>query len=492
MKMLKVKTVYGTVTGFPGKTADCAVFKGIPYAKAPVGELRFKAPQKPEPWEGEKACEEFGDSCISDKGGGHGAPVTRSEDCLNLNIWTPAESADDALPVMFWIFGGGFQGGTASSESFDGEALTKKGVVVVTINYRCGAMGFLALPELADEAGHYGNYGLLDEIAALSWVKENIAAFGGDPNRVLVHGQSAGGISTRMLLCSPLARGMVNRAVVQSGGGANEADLVRPIGELAEIGHQCLEKLGWTIEDAMTMDADQFNRKMCEAADELTGHTEVGVFQPCVDGYVLPDVPGACVARGEYDQDAEVICGTVSGDSSMFCRKVKEQIGKNVPYLRGVSYSPSQTWAESTVRTGVKPIRTYYMERTQPANPHRPGGGGPAKPGFDSFRYGTECPHGSEISYVFGTLSSKSDQFTDYDYEISETLMTYWTNFAKTGDPNGEGVPEWPVYTKDEPVTLHISDAGIQVEDIVDSEEAKEFIAYTLRHPGMLCSLDEG
>ena len=499
MLKLDVKTKYGVIRGYAGESGRCAVFKGVPYAKPPVGELRFAPPEEPEAWEGVKECFEYGNSPVSDRGdpASRQGSVPKDEDCLYLNIWTPAESSDEKLPVMFWIFGGGFQGGTSASPSFDGENLSQKGVIVVNFNYRNGAIGFLALPELnaRSKSGTSGNYGLLDEIAALKWVRENIAAFGGDPDRILVHGQSAGGISTRMLTCSPLSRGMFSRAVVQSGGGLNEADLVRPMDELMDIGVKCMERLGYTFEDAMTMDANEFNTAMCDMAQELTGRREVGVFQPCVDGYVLKDVPGVSVAKGDYDQNVDIIVGTVSGDSSMFCRKVKAEIGENIPLLRGVSYSPSQTWARATVREGLKPVHTYYMERRQPPRAPRPGGPGgpggqrPQNNGFGGFSYGNQCPHGSEIVYVFGNLTQKSDKFEELDCEISETMMTYWTNFAKTGDPNGEGVPQWDAYTAENPVTLHISDSGIAVENIVDSREADDFIEYTMRHPGMLESL---
>jgi para-nitrobenzyl esterase len=479
MSILKATTKYGKVVGT--ENGNCVSFKGIPYAKAPVGELRFMPPVEPESWEGERLCDEFGPGCIT--------PMNRenlptSEDCLYMNIWTPAEKTDDKLAVMVWIYGGGFQNGNASNPEFDGTELTKNGVVVVNFNYRCGALGFFANKELAKRSptGTSGNYGILDEIQALKWVHENIAAFGGDPDRVMIHGQSAGGISCRILLTSPITKGLFNRVAVQSGGGLNEADPVRSFDELCEIGDKCLDRLGWTVDDILTKDANEVNTALCTTAKEFA--SGIGIFQPCVDGYSITEVPGVLISKGEYPENVDVICGTVCGDAWMFCREVCAEIGKNDPLLRAFSYSPSQAWGDLTVKTGRKPIHTYYIERTQP----KPKGG--MHMGRDGvYRYGMNCPHSSEIVYVFGTLDVKSDEFTDYDREVSGLIMKYWTNFAKTGDPNGEGLPTWPVYAAETPVSFHVSDDGYAVEPIVDSDEGRQVIELTQKKPGMLMEM---
>jgi carboxylesterase type B len=187
-----------------------------------------------------------------------------SEDCLYLNVFTPAESRDESLPVLFWIYGGGFSGGRTSDPEFYGEQLCEEGAVLVTISYRCGPLGFFNLPEL-EKKGFGGNLGLMDQVAALKWVQENIAQFGGDPTRVLVHGQSAGGMSTRMQLTDPMAQGLFSRAVIQSGGGFNEADLVRPYDEFTGICASSLEHIGCTLDDAMKMDAAEFTQTMLHA-----------------------------------------------------------------------------------------------------------------------------------------------------------------------------------------------------------------------------------
>lgn len=480
MAILKANTKYGVVIGTVQE--GCVSYKGIPYAKAPVGELRFMPPVETDPWEGERQCTEFGPGCLAERGR---PGMEMSEDCLYMNIWTPAETTDDKLAVMVWIYGGGFQNGNAASPEFNGAELTKHGVVVVNFNYRCGALGFFAHPELAkrNPNGTSGNYGILDEIAALKWVHENIAAFGGDPSRVMIHGQSAGGISCRILLTSPLTSGLFNRVAVQSGGGLNEADPVRPYDELCEIGQECLKRLGWTVDDILTKDGNEVNNALCHTAKEFV--SGIGVFQPCVDNCVITDVPGVHIAKGEYPEDVDIICGTVAGDAWMFCREVCAQIGKNDPVLRGFAYSPSQAWAELTVKTGRKPIHTYFIERSQP----QPKGGNHF--GRDGvYRYGMNCPHSSEIAYVFSTLSVKSDEFTDYDRELSALIGSYWSNFAKTGDPNGEGLPNWPLYTAEAPVTLHINDEHYVVENILDSEEGRRVVEFTQENPGMLMSLD--
>lgn len=230
MAILKVLTKYGTVVGVPGKNARNTVFRGVPYAQPPVGALRFAPPKEPIPWDGELFCTEYSASSIQRE------PVspsihTISEDSLYLNIWTPAESPEEKLPVMFWIHGGGFIAGSGTSPNFSGEALNAHGVILVTINYRLGALGYLALPELLERDGTTGNYGLLDQIAALKWVHENITAFGGDPDNITVFGFSAGGMSTRMLMCSPLSRGMISKIIVESGGGITDSDYYRPLSE---------------------------------------------------------------------------------------------------------------------------------------------------------------------------------------------------------------------------------------------------------------------
>lgn len=482
MAILSTNTKYGPVSGV--KQDTCVVYKGIPYAKPPVGELRFMPPVEPDAWTEERKCDKFGDGTISAMRRGD---LPMSEDCLYLNVWTPAETKEDKLAVMVWIYGGGFQDGNSASPEFDGTKLAEQGVVVVNFNYRCGVLGFLAHPALdkRSETGTSGNYGILDQIAALKWVQENIEAFGGDPSRVMIHGQSAGGISCRIHLTSPLSQGLFKRAAVQSGGGLNEADPVRPISELEDIAIKAMEKLGWTEEDLFTRSGEELTSELNAAAKTLFARRVIGVFQPCVDNYVITDVPGVHIANGNYSEDIDVICGTVCGDSWMFCREVCDDFGTNDDLYRAFSYSPSQAWADTTVKTGRKSIHTYYLERTQPVK--HPGMGGDG-----IYRYGLTCPHSSEIAYVFSNLDKKrgSEGYTEYDWEIASLMTRYWANFAKTGDPNGEGLPVWSEYTAETPVSLHISDEGYCVENLVTTEIGRKVIEYTEEHPGMLESAE--
>ena len=468
----------GRAEGIPGKDPAITVFRGVPYAKPPVGELRFRPPAEPEGWEGIRTFDSFSRPCIQSGRPGEGEMET-AEDCLTLNIYTPAASEEERLPVMFWIYGGAFRGGNGADPEFDGEALSSRGDVVVTFNYRCSALGFFSTKELEQRTGSAGNLGFLDQIAALRWVRTNIAAFGGDPQRVTVFGQSAGGISVRMLLTSPLAKGLFSRAVVQSGGGLNEADPVRTKDEFQELCRQCLDVLGWTVDDLLCRDAQEMQARLEEAAHEVLAGKELALFQPFLDGVSLTQVPGKAIARGKY-ADVPVICGTVAGDSWMFSRKVREQV-EDPACFRGFSLSPSQSWGRRQLGLGRSPIYTYYMDRRQPPREMHFHRGAPP--------FGDFAPHSTEIAYVFGTLAVRNQAHTTWDYQISEQLQRYWVNFAATGNPNGPNLPEWPAFTQTHQ-TLHIGDERIAAEDVVQNRLEDRVVTYTMEHPGMLETLD--
>lgn len=479
MALQRVKTAYGYVKGVPGERAGNTVFRGVPFAKPPVGELRFMAPQEPDAWEGDLVCDTFSPACMQ-RAGVEGT-FESSEDCLYLNIWTPAETGEEKLPVFFWIYGGVFQGGRGSDPEFDGESLAAKGSIVVTINYRCNLFGYFSTKELEERTGFAANAGILDQIAALKWVRDNIAAFGGDPERVLVFGYSAGGVSGRMLLSSPLAKGLFSRVVVQSGGGLNEADAVRPKEEFQALCQECLDILGWSLDDLLQKDAVEVFNEMSRASKVILERMkELALFQPFLDKVTLPDVPGVCIARGEIT-DVPVICGTVSGDSWMFSRKVRDQLDKD-EYFRGFAIVPSQSWGRRQLELGHRPIYAYYMDKTQPTSDqayYRHG-----KPPF-----GKDTPHGTELLYIFETFKATGQTYKEEDYKYSEMIQQYWLNFAKTGDPNGEGLPEWPPFDENR-LTLHIGNEGIAAENVVHSPEEERTVTYTMEHPGMLESLE--
>lgn len=479
----QIQTNFGMAEGIAGKDPGVTVFRGIPYAKLPVGELRFRPPAQPEPWEGTRLFDAFSASCIQAGRPGAERPgegkMNTSEDCLTLNIWTPARAAEERLPVLFWIYGGAFRGGSGADPEFDGEALAAKGAVVVTFNYRCTALGFFSTKEMEERMRAGGNLGLLDQIAALRWVQNHIAAFGGDRERVTVFGQSAGGISVRMLLTSPLAKGLFSRAIVQSGGGLNEADPVRPKEEFQSLCRQCLEMLGWTEDDLMQKDADEVQEQLETAARDILAGRELALFQPFLDGVSLTEVPGKAIAQGAA-ADVPVICGTVAGDSWMFSRKVRGQI-ENPACFRGFSLSPSQSWGRRQQELGRAPIYTYYLDRKQPPREMHFHRGAPP--------FGDFAPHSTEIAYVFGTLAARRQAHEPLDYAMSEQLQQYWVNFAATGDPNGPGLPAWPPFTETRQ-TLHIGDGGIAAENVVQNEAEERVIAYTMEHPGLLESLE--
>lgn len=443
MAITKVKTKYGIVAG--AADGESTLFQGVPYAKPPVGGLRFHSPVEPEPWEGELDCTRpnavacqysrrkiAATSCLRpDPNQKHEKPAV-SEDCLYLNIWTPAERGDEKLPVLCWIHGGMFTIGWGHESEIDGKLINKQGVILVTVDYRLGALGFLAHPELArrDVTGAAGNYGFLDQVMALRWLHENIAAFGGDPDRITIHGYSAGGISSKLHLVSPLSRGLLFGSIVQSGGGLNAADPFRPVEELQEITQRTLDHLGWTVDDLFTRPADEMNTMLCDAAAAVTEGKEIFIFQPCIDGYAFTELPEKSIAEGRYAQDVNIICGSVKGDFWMFSRKVQAALreqGKE-DAIACFAKTPGEAWGRNNVRKGFKPIRSYYFEHIIP---------GPE---------GTS-PHGVELPYLFGTISLFDRPWTDFDYRLQEVINGYWTNFAKTGDPNGADLPQWQTVT---------------------------------------------
>lgn len=486
MAILKAKTKYGVAVGMPGACGN-TVFKGVPYAKPPVGELRLLPPEEPEVWEGERVFDRFSKACVQyrRKAPAHGAPkgkmapppprpdYPQSEDSLYLNIWTPARSAEERLPVMFWIHGGGFNGGAGFEPEFDGTAMNRRGVILVTINHRGGPLGYLTHPFLdeRDPRGVSGNYGLLDQRAAMKWVKENIAAFGGDPDNVTIFGQSSGGMSVKFHLCSPRSAGLFRRAILQSGGGLNGADPVRPREELQKITQGALDILGWRAEELITRDAGEITEKISEAAAEYLQGRELFIYQPCIDGWFFTDMPEKAILDGKLNTE-EIMSGSLIGDSWMFSRKVRHLLEDDPDALRAFAYSPGLSLARWQNRLGKKPIHTYFLERDQ--------GGGRG------------MPHASELAYIFGTLDLRreNDTKTPYDYDMSDKLTAYWCGFARTGDPNSEGLPPWPAYTENTPAVLHGTDEYLKAENIVDNARAERVIEYTIAHPGFLESID--
>ena len=470
-----VRTKSGLVQG--KSKNGVAVYLGVPFAAPPVGDLRWRAPQPVAAWTGARNADSFAPACmqnpIVNKTLGLD-PVSTSEDCLYLNIWTPAKSARDHLPVMVWIYGGGFSIGATSMGSYNGTNLARKGVVVVSVAYRLGPFGFLAHPQLsAEQGGHSGNYGLLDQIAGLQWVRRNIAAFGGDPNRVMIFGESAGGIAVSMLAASPLAKGLFQRAVSESGGSfapariANEGgENVPPLSVAEAGGIAFLAKVGASsIAEARKISAESILKSLPPGLG--------GGSWPNFDGYVLLGDQYKLYGAGRYN-DTPILIGFNSDEGALFVStttaaafqamarsdygEYADKIlaaypaGSDGEALRS-SHDLSRdslfgwntwSWARLQTRTGKGKVFMYYFS-------HRP-----SYPDTPQFK-GWGAAHGAEISYVFGNFTAGMPASVA-DKAVSDEVSSYWVNFAKTGDPNGSGLPAWPAFTDADQQVMNLDD----------------------------------
>jgi para-nitrobenzyl esterase len=457
------------------------VFKGIPYAAPPVGDLRWKPPQTVEPWDGARACTAFGPACPQpDRARIAGAVWREDEDCLYLNVWAPTDVADK-LPVMVWIHGGGFTIGAGSVPIYDGAALARQGVVLVTINYRLGPLGFLAHPLLSQESEHgvSGNYGLLDMIAALRWVRANIAAFGGDPERVTLFGESAGSVAVCRLMVSPLAKGLFHRAIAQSGGAHGRNRPLRQARRATEpmehVGERLARILGCgEADDPLAALRAKSPKELLEAAKPAVGLFGRGIkFGPVVDGYVLPDAPDALFAAGKQ-HDVPFIAGSNADEGTMFLGQltirrplgyrwlIRRRFGRHADEI--LALFPAETPADlrgamnklTTVSAFVAPARAlvraveakpakawlYHFTRVPPIGAAR--------------RLGAF--HGLEIAYVFRNLRQGAG-WAEWDKTLSERMSARWVQFARTGDPNAEGLADWPAYTTEADPHLEFGDA---------------------------------
>jgi len=443
------------------------VYKGVPFAAPPVGELRWSAPKPAVKWDGVKQATQFAPAPMQ----GGNSPSGKSEDCLYLNVWSPAKSATDRLPVLVWIYGGGFSFGSTSDPMYSGEKLAKKGVILVSIAYRVGQLGFLAHPELSAESPDHvsGNYGILDQIAGLKWIQKNIAAFGGDPDKVTIFGESAGGISVSMLCASPLAKGLFRGAVSESGGSFGPTRPTTFPGENMKTLKQA-EDDGLTFVQKSGVASIADLRKI--TADKIPSGFGMAGGWPIVDGSVIPDDQYKLYEAGKYN-DVSVLIGYNSDEGASFSpgrtpeeyiTGVKNRYGKfaddlikaypvgenNVPKTaRDLARDAAfgwQTWAWATLqsKTGKSKVFFYYFDQ----HPDYP---------KESPRFGYGSPHGQEVAFVFNHLDASNPQTSKIDLVISEAMATYWTNFAKYGTPNGNGVPEWPAFSDKNPVLMYFN-----------------------------------
>jgi para-nitrobenzyl esterase len=466
-----VKVEQGSLAG----TAEqgLTVYRGIPFAAPPVGDLRWRAPQPAAKWDGVKVADKFAPQCVQAAFGppGKDAPAM-SEDCLYLNVWTPAKSASAKTPVLVWIYGGGFSGGATSIPTYSGEVLARKGVVLVSIAYRVGPIGFMAHPELSAESSQHvsGNYGLLDMIAGLQWIKKNIAAFGGDPNKVTIFGESAGGIAVSQLSASPLAKGLFQGAISESGGSfghqraaGQPGENMKPMAEAERSGAALTKSAGASsIAELRKLSADKIL---------AAGRGQRGMSWPNVDGWVIPDDQYNLYDARRFN-DTPILVGYNSDEGASFSppHTPKEYIDNTrkrygsfadsllSAYPAGETTVPKTardlardasfgwqtwTWARMQARLGKGKAYLYYFDQ----HPDYPAG---------SPRAGYGAPHGRDVAYVFGHLNDlQNEQPTAADRVISDAMATYWTNFAKYGDPNGKGEPKWPAFSDETPQVMH-------------------------------------
>jgi para-nitrobenzyl esterase len=466
---LVVKTDTGKVRSKLSTDGQVRAFLGIPYAAPPVGPLRWQPPQPAEKWHGVRDATDFGHRCVQpdifhdmifrDPG--------ESEDCLNLNVWTPAQNKQANLPVMVWIFGGGFIAGATSEPRQDGANLAHKGVVVVSMNYRLGMFGFFVSPELAAESPQHaaGNYGMMDQTAALRWVQKNIQQFGGDPKNVTIFGESAGSFSVSTQMASPLAQGLFEHAIGESGGAFYSHGLsYAPLAQREQSDPAFAQQVLGTS-DLKALRAMSWQ----DILQKLQAHHGPNPFHPDIDGWFLPESVPQIYAEGKQahvptiggwnsDEPSALAINTPQPPTlDSFRKMAKQEFGPRAKEFltvfpadtyaqmlrsdvaftgaRFITYSTC-AWLEAQGKTGGQPVYRYFFKRLSPPSQFHPAGSG--------------AFHSDEIEYVFGTLDSRPGaHWEPADYQLSNLMQTYWTNFAKTGNPNGLAAaeaPNWPQY----------------------------------------------
>jgi para-nitrobenzyl esterase len=457
---LTVKTEQGKVRGKTINDGKVKAFLGLPYAAAPVGDLRWRAPQPAATWKGERDATKYGAHCaqnqvFSDMVFQDGES---SEDCLFLNVYAPANATSQSkLPVMFWIHGGGFAGGASSEPRHNGDFLPLRGVVLVTINYRLGVFGFLATEELAREAnGASGNYGLLDMVAALQWVKSNIKNFGGNPDNVTIFGESAGSAAVSTLMASPIAKGLFHRAIGESGGALGEGLLdYQPASARAKADGEWVAKTG-------AKNLKELRAMPTAAILEAAKSRGMVGFGPDIDGRLLVEPVRETYAAGRQahvplvagwnrDEGDFFVMGGMTAEKfkamatgmfkdrseeflKLYPSETDEQATRSAIDFGSDQFIAFGTWKwlEAHRKTGQSPVYRYHLELASP----------PSK-----FHPGSSAFHSDDIEYVFGTLDTRPGAtWRAEDRKLSDQIMGYWTNFAKNGDPNGAGLPEWPRY----------------------------------------------
>jgi para-nitrobenzyl esterase len=473
----RVKIAAGALESTAAPADGVRSFKGIPFAQPPVGDLRWREPQPVKKWSGVRNSDQFGPRCMQ-----RTSPASdywfrsngMSEDCLYLNVWTPAKSPSEKLPVLVYIFGGGFQNGDGSEPRYDGASMAGKGMVAVSVNYRTNIFGFFAHPELTRESPHHaaGNYGLLDQVAALKWVRDNIAAFGGDPQRVTIAGESAGSISVSALMASPLSKDLMAAAIGESGAMISSLP-PQPLPAAEQNGIKFAAAAGASSLSALrAMSAGQIQ--------EVLGKSQGFRFGTTLDGYFLPKPLAAIFEAGEQakipllagsntqEQPARLILGEGEPTPETLARAIEKFYGDHgaevakaysanttsevyeaamhLASARFISYG-TWKWTELQAKTGGKPVYRYLYARPRPPYLGMPGQPPPPAPqGAPAGPLG--AVHSAEIQYAMGNLDlDKRYTWEPADYQVSKLMQAYFVNFIKTANPNGPGLPDWPAYS---------------------------------------------
>ena len=475
----EVTVTGGRMSGAPAGDSGVWSFKGIPFAAPPVGDLRWRPPQPVVPWEGALDATAFAPACLQplrEVGSFYGQIVDQmEEDCLYLNVWSAAQPGD-AVPVMVWIHGGGLSSGHGGEATYDGTALAERGVVLVTINYRLGPLGYLAHPLLAAESEHQssGNYGTLDQVASLRWVRDNIAAFGGDPNRVTIFGESAGSWSVNHMQATPLASGLFHRAIGESGGGFGPFATAYATDEMEAMGVQFATAL---LGPDMPVSPEALRAK---SGDEIMAlPRDVARFSPNVDGWVFPDTIWNIFADGAQNNVPVIVGSTADEDATLGGGR-----------LAPMTVADYQEYARRTYGELAEAyLATYPAETDEATITARIAAGTDQRFGWEMrtwarmmetvssdayFYFFTRVPpgpdsdhngafHAGEIIYVFDNLGKSpfpyaNQEYTETDHRLSDLMASYWVNFATSGDPNGEGLPAWPTYSRETDETLELGD----------------------------------
>lgn len=500
----KMEVTGGTITGIHKNGLN--IFKGIPFAAPPVGDLRWRAPQPVQPWSGVLKADKFSKSApqiiFPNASSMNNEVGEQSEDCLYLNVWAPENNSNKKLPVMIWIHGGGFAIGAPSMVNYNGAELAQKGVVVVSLAYRLGALGFMAHPDLTAESVHKvsGNYGILDQIAGLKWVRDNISKFGGNPENVTIFGESAGGISVSILCASPIARGLFHKAISQSGGAFGPVTEKRENGTTQNLSGA--EQHG--VEFAKRMGAESITELRRLTPQEILKDDQsagMGGFWPICDGYVITEDQYKLYQQGKF-ADVPVIIGTNADEGALFIHditieyfesmlhktfgKMKDEALKIYPstdkatalqsvrnLFRDQAFAwPSWAWARLQAENGKSEVFVYLFDQPQP----------PRKVGMPL----PKAAHADDVNYVFGhTDSNFNFDYTDGDRRLSSVIMDYWTNFAKNGNPNQKDLPHWPEFDNGPNSVLYLNSQNIHTGPVHDLQQIEFMDEYykTLRNP---------